>query len=55
MDSSLTDTIGVGVIKKISNFHPGRKKFYFVYIKSSVTFGGEGGAITKNLSIYDIF
>lgn len=45
---------GVGVIKKISNFHPGRKKFYFVYIKTSVTFGGEGGAITKTL-LYMIY
>jgi hypothetical protein len=46
--------MGWGVIKKISNFHPGRKKFYFVYIKSSATFGGEGGAITKNF-IYMIY
>jgi len=49
MDSSLIYTKGVGVIKNFSNFHPGRKKFYFVYIKSSVTFGGEGGAIIKTL------
>jgi hypothetical protein len=55
MDSSLTNIMGVGVIKKISNFHPRRKKFYFVYIKSSLTFGGEGGAITKNSSIMIYF
>jgi hypothetical protein len=46
---------GMGLLKNFSHFHPGRKKFYFVYMKSSITFGGEGGAITKNSSIMIYF
>lgn len=49
MDSSLTNTIATPILKNFSNFHLRRKKFCFVYIKSCITFGGEGGAITKKL------
>jgi hypothetical protein len=50
MDSSLMHIVPRGVIKKISNFHL-KQKFCFAEPKTSVTFGGEGGAITKILSI----
>jgi hypothetical protein len=49
-DNSLMHMMGVGGYKKISNFHL-KQKFCFAESKTSVTFGGEGGAIIKSLPL----
>lgn len=58
VDSSLMHKGGIPILKNFSHPHQVQapsKKFCFVYIKSCVTFGGEGGAIIKSLSLWSIF
>ena len=54
VDSSLTNMMGVGSMKKISNFHL-LQKFCFAYSKSSATFGGGGRGGYNKISLYMIY